>query len=155
MKNLNPIGWQNSEFKEFLEKQHYNVLEYFKTETNQSTASIVAFNPGGKIIFINSTARETFFKDEKEVIGEPLDEVFPVSHNGKDIRTKSGWKQLIREGLLINTDLARSVKTNGSAYTDVWLTGSPLVDQHGNLVGGVFCCRQVKKMNSKNLQREG
>lgn len=145
MKNLNPTAWRNSEFSRFLDEQKYNVLEYFKKETSQNNVSIIAFDLKGKVTFINSDAKEIFFNDHEKVVDKPLDEVFKVFRKGKDFRTKSGWRQLIRQGLLISADMERTVETNRNGRTSVWLTGSPLLDRIGNLVGGVFSCKKVRK----------
>lgn len=141
MKNSDHTGWQNSEFGAFLNGENYEVLEYFKSDLNDENNAIIAFNMEAKITFINLRAENLFVQKGADVIGDSIIDVFRLTH-AINMDTKHAWDQLMQDGLLIGSNLERAVKLMDDKILRILLTGSPMFDKEGFLVGGVFYIRE-------------
>lgn len=132
---------KKSEFEEFLEKHNYTVMERFILPSKDNHTPKIAFDLNLRLLFLNSATKKDFYIDSEDQVGSPLDLIIPIAQKLNNKEFESSWEELIREGILIGFQLKRTVALGNGLTLPLNFIGSPLFNQHGELLGGALFYR--------------
>ncbi len=143
---LTPRQSQKYDFKSFLKTKHFLVRESFFETTSNRKVSLIAFDLFREVIFCDTTANNDLRRKETDPIGEPLDTFAPLFRkpNPRGDIMPSSWEDLAAKGFFIGLKFKRYLQLSNGLIFLIALTGSPLFDNSGDIVGGVCLYQKLK-----------
>ncbi len=125
------------EIRQFLEANNYHLMESFASMLQQHDGPVIAVNLNMKIIYMNSCARDSFLADRIAGANLPLETLIRLDDD-EDKEAESQWEELFRRGLLVGVNFDRRIHLNHRLSVRAAVTGAPLFDRVGDLVGTVI-----------------
>ena len=116
--------------------------------------ALIATDAAGRVTFINPVAEALTGWSAQDAVGQPIDEVFRIVHEGTRASVESPVTRVVREGVVVGlANHTVLVAKGGAAETPIDDSGAPIRDERGNLTGVVLVFRDVSERKKSDDRR--
>jgi PAS domain S-box-containing protein len=120
-----------------------NARDFLETTLASIGDAVISTDVEGRVVFANRVALGMLGRAEAEVLGKPLEEVFPIVNEFSRERVESPVAKVLREGAIVGMANHTILIAKDGSETPIDDSGAPIRREHGPIQGTVLVFRDV------------
>ncbi len=117
--------------------------DVLKTTLASIGDAVISTDGQGRVVFANGVALELLRRKETEVVGAPLEEIFPIVNEFTRQPVENPVTRVLREGTSVGLANHTVLIAADGTETPIDDSGAPIRDKNGNIHGTVLVFRNI------------
>jgi len=146
---LAQIQSQDAELRKALEAQRaalaasVEARESLRTTLASIGDAVISTDAQGRVVFVNGVAQKLLGREEADIVGKHLDEVFPIVNEFSRAKVESPVTQVLRDGKIVAMANHTMLIAKDGSEIPIDDSGAPIRNDRGEIQGTVLVFRDV------------